>query len=507
MQSTHSEAQITQTGQAIAINNVTCTQLYELFSPMFGPNGTIKALVNGGQQLNLTKDGNSLCRDIQFTHPTSILITRAAASLYTTTGDGTISFILMCCDAFNQSYKFYCDGTSISGIINSLQLSLKDAIQFLQENIIPLDDRTLRELALCSLRTKVRNPEFLADIVIKALSSTAASKSFDTDMVEVIKMEGGDIRDSIFIDGLVLDHAGRHYAMPSELENVCVMVSNMSLEYEKPEVNAEFCYSSAAQRDALAESEREFILEKARAIASFALELKKEGKSMILVDEKGIDPFSLEVLSEAGVLALRRAKRRNLERLINMCGGRIITQVSQINRECLGHCKKVTVKDFGDNKFTFIEGTPIRGACTILLRGNADYERLNKSIRGALHSLFLAIQSKCCINGGVYFYRNMIRHLTQRLETVHAADAVGYKVLIGVYENLIKTLFRNKGQSIHESMVTLFREETPSESVVENLKVVGNVLNNSIVTAINLLMCDEIIKAGKAIKQDKLEDQ
>lgn len=507
MQSTNSEAQVTQSGQAIAINNITCNQLFELFSPMLGPNGTVKALVNGGQQLNISKDGNTLCRDIQFTHPTSILITRAASSLYTSTGDGIISFILMCTDTFTQSYKFYCEGTSVPFIINSLQLALRDIVEFLQQGIIPLSDKNLRLLALSSLKTKVRSPEFLVDIVIKALLNISASKSFDMDMVEIMKMEGGDIRDSIFVDGLVLDHSGRHHAMPVSLENVCVMATNMSLEYEKPEINAEFCYSSASQRDALAESEREFILEKARVIAAFAEELKKENKTLILVNEKGIDLYSLEVLAEAGVLALRRAKRRNLERLVSMCGGNIITQVSQLTRGALGYCRKVTVHDLGDNKFTFIEGTPIKGACTILLRGSTDYERLNKSIRGALQSLFLAIQSKCCIEGGIALYKKIIDYLTDKMQGVHPCDVVGYKVLAGVYESLIKTLLKNEGVNIQEHMARISRNEFKGEPVIENVKVVGNVLNNAVVTAINLLMCDEIIRAGAAIKQDKIENQ
>jgi T-complex protein 1 subunit zeta len=508
MQSTSSEAQVTQAGQAITINSITCKQLFNLFSPMLGPHGSIKALVSGGQQLNLTKDGNAICRDVQFNHPTSVFITRAASALYDSTGDGVISYILMCTEIFNEAFSYYNEGTSIPTIVNSLQLVLKDITEFLQKNIIPLDDNLLKRLALCSLGTKIRHPSFLCDIVIKALVNISQSKNFDVNMVEIMKMEEGDIRDSIYVDGLVLDHSGRHYAMPDYLENVCVMIANMSLEYEKPEINAEFCYSSALQREELASTEREFISKRASAIADFARELKKEGKSLILVNEKGIDPFSLEILSEAGILALRRAKRRNLERLVNMCGGKVITQVSQINKECLGYCQKVSVKTINENKYTFIEGTPFKGSCTILIRGDKDYERLNKSIRGTLQSLFLAIKYKCCILGGIPLYKNIISHLREKLDSVHESDVVGYNVMIKVYETLIKTLLKNEGSNINERMVKLMREDhSNDESVVENVKVVGNVLNNSVYMAVNLLMCDEIIKAGKPIKQDKIENQ
>ncbi|KAI4292313.1 T-complex protein 1 subunit zeta [Pancytospora philotis] len=504
MQSTSSEAQVTQTGQAIAINNVTCKQLYELFATMLGPDGAVKALVNGGQQLNITKDGHTLCREVPFTHPTSILITRGANSVYASAGDGTISFILLCCDTFAEAYKHYCEGTTVPLIVNSLQLALKDSLDFVKRSAVPLSDELLRGLALSSLQTKIRRPEWLVDIVMKALVGVTASGKFDVDMVEVIKMEGGDIRDSVYVDGLVLDHSGRHHAMPTQLENVRIMISNMSLEYEKPEINAEFCYSSAAQRDAMAASEREFILERARAIAAYARELRQQGKSLVLVNEKGIDPYSLEILSDAGVLALRRAKRRNLERLVNMCGGKIITQLSQLAPDCLGSCARVSVKDFGENKYTFIEGTAFKGACTILIRGGHDYERLHKSIRGTLFSLFVAVQSRCCIRGGTLLYRQLVGEMERQAGACNAADIVGYKVLGAVYENIIKTLLRNRGENLTEGLARLFRGESECEAVIENVQVVGNALNNAVVTAINLLMCDEIIKAGKAIKDDKL---
>ncbi|KAI5148794.1 T-complex protein 1 subunit zeta [Enteropsectra breve] len=505
MQSTNSEAQVTQEGQAIAINNITCEELIELFAPMLGPNGSLKALVNGAQEVSLTKDGNTVCKEVPFTHPTAILITRAAASLYQATGDGITSFILMCADTFKQSYKYYIDGVSVPLIINSLQLALQDAMNIVQQNVLPLTDEHLKKLAVCSLKTKIRHPEFLADILIKALVAVSKSKRKDIDMVEVISMEGGDIRDSVFVDGLVLDHAGRHYAMPKVLSNVCILITNLSLEYEKPEINAEFCYSSPEQREALAETEREFIANKARAIADFARELRKENKTLLMVNEKGIDPFSLEILNEAGVLGLRRAKRRNLERLFNMCGGKIITQISQLNRDCLGYCERVSVHTIGENKYTFVEGTPVKGSCTILVRGSSDASRLNKSIKGTLQSLFLAVESKCCLLGGTGLYKKLMNGLSEKMAHVNSLDMVGYKILSNVFENMIKVLMRNSGAEIFKTLSELHSSRS-TEDVVENARVVGSVINNSVITAINLLMCDEIIKAGKPIKQDKIEN-
>lgn len=90
------------------------------------------------------------------------------------------------------------------------------------------------------------------------------------------------------------------------------------------EVNAGFFYKNAEERDRLVASERKFIDDRVQKI----VELKRKvcsgddkNKSFVIINQKGIDPLSLDVLAKEGILALRRAKRRNMERLTLACGG------------------------------------------------------------------------------------------------------------------------------------------------------------------------------------------
>ena len=52
---------------------------------------------------------------------------------------------------------------------------------------------------------------------------------------------------------------------------------------------------------------------------------------------KGIDPLSLDMLAREGIVALRRAKRRNMERLALACGGTSMNSVEDLTPECLGY--------------------------------------------------------------------------------------------------------------------------------------------------------------------------
>ncbi|ODM96353.1 T-complex protein 1 subunit zeta 1 [Orchesella cincta] len=137
--------------------------------------------------------------------------------------------------------------------------------------------------------------------------------------------------------GLVLDH-GRHPDMPSRLENCFILTCNVSLEFEKTEVNARFFYSTSKKREQLLASERKFIDQRVAKL----IELKHlvcppgSDKSFVVINQKGIDPLSLDMLAKGGILGLRRAKRRNMERLSLACGGTAMNSLDGLTPDCLG---------------------------------------------------------------------------------------------------------------------------------------------------------------------------
>ena len=96
-------------------------------------------------------------------------------------------------------------------------------------------------------------------------------------------------------------------------------------------------------------------------------------KNFVVINQKGIDPVSLDLLAKDGIVALRRAKRRNMERLTLACGGRAADSVEDLKEEDLGFAKLVYEHTLGDDKFTFVEGVQNPFSCTILIKGPNDY--------------------------------------------------------------------------------------------------------------------------------------
>ncbi|KAM0675740.1 T-complex protein 1 subunit zeta [Gurleya vavrai] len=500
------DTQVTQTGTALTINTIASSALSSLFSPCLGPNGTLKMLISSS--LTVSKDGTALSKEIQFTHPFSIIVTKSAINQAQMLGDGTISFIMLTCEIFNNAVRQ--KDTSLHKITSGIQVAMKDVQNYLFSVKQEMNEESISKIVYSSLITKISDARIFTDYITKAFANINNNGFLDTNMIEILKMPEGDVEESLYVEGLVLDHGPRHPLMPVYLEDCVILIASISLEYEKPEINAQFNYKSADQRDSLLASERKFIFERAEEIANFGKEIKKKtGKNMVLINEKGIDQISLEVLSNAGILALRRAKRRNLERLVKMCGGNIISRVEQLDFENLGYCEKTRVVSFGDEKFTFLEGTPFKGSCTILVKGNTSFEveRTVLALKSAIKSLSLLMREKIYLKGGVYLYSNLINHLNLKIKEIEINNVMGYKVLRDGLLCLAKTLLRNQDRNIEEEMIKIERNEYEDEGVVDNFSVVSRLIANACILTTNLLMVDDIIKAGKTIKEEKNEEK
>lgn len=99
----------------------------------------------------------------------------------------------------------------------------------------------------------------LVDIVVDAVNIIRISdKPIDLHMVEIMHMVHKLAGDTKLVKGLVLDHGSRNPDMPKRLENCYILTCNVSLEYEKTEVNSQFFFSNAGDRDKMAKSERKF---------------------------------------------------------------------------------------------------------------------------------------------------------------------------------------------------------------------------------------------------------
>ena len=249
----------------------------------------------------------------------------------------------------------------------------------------------------------------IADAVVDAMQcitpEDTSRSPVDLNMVEIMTMQHKMGTDSRFVNGIVLDHGGRHPDMPKVLNNCHIMTCNVTFEYEKTEVQSGFFYSNAEEREKLVESERKWLDERCRQVVDFKRSVCKEGESFVMINQKGIDPLSLDIFAKEGILCLRRAKRRNMERLTLACGGSPIHSVEDLDADQLGWAGKVSEVSLGDDKFTFVEECKHPKSCTLLLQGPNTHtiDQIKDAVRDGLRAVKNAIEDRAIVPGAGAF--------------------------------------------------------------------------------------------------------
>jgi T-complex protein 1 subunit zeta len=323
-----------------------------------------------------------------------------------------------------------------------------------------VDRALLLSVAKTSLSTKLNATlanKLTPDIVDAVLAIYQAPAKPDLHMIEIMKMQHRTASETQLIRGLALDHGARHPDMPKKVDNAFILSLNVSLEYEKSEINSGFYYSSAEQRDKLVESERRFVDEKLRKI----VELKKEvcgndpKKGFVIINQKGIDPLSLDVLVKNGIFALRRAKRRNMERLQLICGGTAQNSVDDLTPDVLGWAGKVYEHELGEEKYTFIEEVKDPKSVTILIKGPNQHTitQITDAVRDGLRSVFNMIVDGSVVPGAGAFQVACAAHLNSEKfrKTVKGKAKWGVQAFSDALLIIPKTLAANAGHDIQDS--------------------------------------------------------
>lgn len=524
----NSKADVLKASQALAVNLNAAKGLQEVMKSNLGPRGTLKMLVGGAGQIKITKDGHVLLGEMQIQHPTASMIARAATAQDDITGDGTTSSVLLVGELMKLAEGCLAEGLHPRLVADGLDLAREEALSFLEGFKVPLEDALGdRERLVCVARTALRTKiapalaDPMAEVCVDAVRCVKKpGEALDLHMVEVLHMKSKLAAETRLVRGLVLDHGARHPDMPKRLESCYVLTCNVSLEYEKSEVNAGFFYSSADQRDKLVESERRFTDEKVRKI----IELKRKvcteenRRSLVVINQKGIDPPSLEMLAREGIIALRRAKRRNMERLPLACGGVAVNSVDDLDAEDLGFAEAVHEQTLGDEKYTFVEGVRNPHSCTVLVQGSTDHSiaQMKDAVRDGMRAVQNAVEDGALVPGAGAFEVALHCHLEQFKRSVEGKPRLGVEVFSRAVLCVPRTLLENSGLDVQEKLLRLVaaREaqqaavgvsvltgdplDPAQEGIWDNYAVKRQLLGLAPVLAQQLLLIDEVIRAGKS---------
>ncbi|XP_003741969.1 T-complex protein 1 subunit zeta [Galendromus occidentalis] len=520
----NSKAEVARSHTAMAVNINAARALQDILKTNLGPKGTMKMLVSGAGDIKITKDGNVLLHEMQIQSPTASLIARASTAQNDITGDGTTSTVLLIGELLKQAQLIIQEGLHPRVITEGFDLAQAKAFEVLDQMKldIPINRDTLIQVARTSLSTKVYNElaSLLTDVCVDSvLTIKKDNEPLNLHMVEIMEMQHKTHKDTKLIKGLVLDHGARHPDMPKVVKNAYILAVNVSMEYEKTEVNAGFFYKTAEEREKLVQAEREFIENRVRKV----IELKKQvcgndkEKGFVLINQQGIDPMSLDLLAKEGIMALRRAKRRNMERLGLATGSVALNSVDNLTPDVLGYAGLVYEHVLGENKYTFVEELKNPKSVTILIKGPNKHTitQIKDAIHDGLRAVKNAIDDGCVVAGAGAFEIAAHYALMEYEKEVKGRAVFGVRAFAEALLIVVKTLAVNSGLDPQDTLVKLREQyhrlrpqpvglnlntgepcDPVADGILDNYCVHRQLISACTVIATNLLLVDEIMFAG-----------
>ncbi|CAL5372448.1 unnamed protein product [Camellia sinensis] len=520
-------AEVLNKSAALHMNINAAKGLQDVLKTNLGPKGTIKMLVGGAGDIKLTKDGNTLLKDMQIQNPTAIMIARTAVAQDDISGDGTTSTVLFIGELMKQSERYIDEGMHPRVLVDGFEIAKRETLQFLEKfktSVVMGDEpdkEILKMVARTTLRTKLYEAlaDQLTDIVVNAvLCIRKPEEATDLFMVEIMHMRHKFDVDTRLVEGLVLDHGSRHPDMKRRAENCYILTCNVSLEYEK----RRFFYSSAEQRETMVAAERRSVDERVRKIIELKDKVCSDNvNNFVVINQKGIDPPSLDLLARAGIIALRRAKRRNMERLVLACGGEAVNSVDDITPDCLGWAGLVYEHVLGEEKYTFVENVKNPYSCTILIKGPNDHTiaQIKDAVRDGLRAVKNTIEDEAVVLGAGAFEVAARQYLINEVKkTVQGRAQLGVEAFADALLVVPKTLAENSGLDTQDVIIALTGEhdrgnvvglnqhtgepiDPQMEGIFDNYSVKRQIIHSGPVIASQLLLVDEVIRAGRNMRK------
>jgi len=525
-QTVNPNAEVLKKGIAHQMNINAARGLQDVLKSNLGPKGTLKMLVSGAGDIKLTKDGSTLLHEMQIQHPTAMMIARIATAQDDQTGDGTTSAVLIVGELMKQAERHLSDGVHPRLLCDGIDKAKASVLEYIDGAKIALEPTRdlLVKVARSVLRTKMHTElaDLFTEIVVDAvLCIQKEGEPLDLHMIEVMHMVHKTGLDSSLIKGLVMDHGGRHPGMPKALSKCHILTLNYDLEYQKSEVNAGFYYNSAEQRENMVAAERKWVDDRTKLILDLKKKVCKDDETFVIINQKGIDPLALDMLAREGILALRRAKRRNMERVVLACGGEQINSLDNLSADCLGFCNSVAENSLGDEVYTFLEGCPNAFSCTIQIKGAHPHiiAQIKEAVRDGTRAVANALTDKSFVPGAGGFETMAHAHLMEFQKTVTGRAKLGVQAYAEALLTIPKTLAENAGYDAQDTMLKLQESQAAGSSKVgvdintgepldscaeglyDNYAVKRQMIDSAAVISSQLLLVDEVIKAGKQMKK------
>ncbi|MGA2523054.1 MAG: thermosome subunit beta [Candidatus Bathyarchaeia archaeon] len=506
-------------GREAQHGNITAAKVIaESVRSALGPKGMDKMLVDNFGDTTITSDGRTILDEMDVQHPAAKMLVEVAKTQDNEAGDGTTSAVIIAGELLSRAEELIDKNVHPTTIIDGYRKAADKALKTLEKIAIPVDLKSqdfLKKAATTSMGSKIvaEHKDYLADLTVKAMLAVAEKQDgvykVDVDDVKIEKKTGESLSDTTLINGIVLDKEIVQSGMPKRIEKAKIALIDASLEIEKTELDSKINIESPEMIEA-------FLNEEETMLRDMTNKILASGANVV-VCQKGIDDMVQHFLSRKGVIAIRRAKKSDMEKLARATGGKIVSSIDALAATDLGYAALVEERKIADDKMTFIEGCKNPKAVTILIRGatqrmTAEAER---SIHDALCVIRDLIQEPKIVAGGGAPEMEMASVLRKYAESVTGREQLAIRIFAEALESIPVTLAENAGLDPINILVELRTRHEKGETwagievlegkikdmskvnIFEPLSVKKQIIKSANEAASMILKIDDVIASGK----------
>lgn len=500
------------TGRDAQRNNIFAAKaVAQTVRTTLGPKGMDKMIVDSDGNITVSNDGVTILTEMQIEHPAAKMVVEIAKTQEEVVGDGTTTAVVLAGELLKKAEDFLDQNVHPTVIARGYRLAEQEAQRLLPQmarKVNVTETKVLKNIAETAMTGKgaEAQKEHLTELLLEAVQRLAGS-GIERDALRVERqvIQGA----SELIAGLVLDKERVHPAMPIIVSQATIALLDVPLEIKNTEVDAKIQITDPHQLTAFLEQEENLL-------QSMVEQIRSTGAKVVFC-QRGIDDTAQYFLAQAGIMAVRRVKKSDMEALSKVTGGKIISSWKALTSRDLGQAGLVQEKKIGEEQMIFVEQCLHPQVVTLLVKGSTIHvaEEMRRAVRDAWGDLAAALKDGLVVAGAGAVEIELCRGIRSFAKTLQGKEQLAVQAFAESLEIIPKTLAENAGLDSLEMITHLHAAHDRGEhftginvftgkmmdaweaGVIEPLRIKTQALTSATEVAEMILRIDDVILGKK----------